>query len=212
MLCIDGGLGELSLPVLIVYCAVQRLHGQIVERNRNAVPFTSPGLERFAPTLGAENGNSTNPERVGKKPSSIPKVILIKLHLVLPQQLSQFLLEGHLPVVFLLARNIFLHRFRMGGADREYPITGLPLKFAQHSAPAANPGAGSAFYLLDDLHHRVFSRQIDHRMHVVSRPVDDQRRRVPIFKNPGKIRLHLQAQMLIAQKGETLFGGKYKMN
>ena len=59
---------------------------------------------------------------------SIPNISFLPFDLVFAQQRSQFVLKSHLPVIFLMAGNVFFDLFQIRLTDREVRITSLPFE------------------------------------------------------------------------------------
>src|ERR1017187_10411227 len=75
--------------------------------------------------------NSPNPNGVvtsGDEQSddSIPHITFIKFDFVFAQQRAKFVLKRHLPMMFLLARDVLFPLLKLGLAHREIRIPALP--------------------------------------------------------------------------------------
>ena len=117
-----------------------------LESNRNAVSSFSPGLPRFAATLGNEFEIASNRKAV----VSFPDVTLIPLYLVLRQQCSHLILETKLSMVILLVRYISLDLLQVRLTHGEISIARLPFE-AGKSRFLFQPNIGYAFQLFNPL-------------------------------------------------------------
>jgi len=59
---------------------------------------------------------------------SIPHIFFIPFDFVFAEQRQQLVLKIHLPVVFLLSGDVWLHLFQIRLADREIRVAALPFK------------------------------------------------------------------------------------
>ena len=73
----------------------------------------------------------------------IPKVTLVPLQMVLPQQGAQFLLETHFRMMILLVPNVVRYLFEVGLADAEICLASWPLKINAVPCPSFEPGTGN---------------------------------------------------------------------
>ena len=136
--------------------------------------------------------NSPNPNGVMaigdvQVDDSIPDIAFIKFDFVPAQQRTKFVLILHLPMMFLLARNVLFHQFKNRLAHREIRIAALPFKIGEVAAMFFEPAVGNPFQFLHPFCLGDGADKTAKQMNVVIHPTNNERRTFEGFGNAAHV-------------------------
>src|SRR6267142_6117536 len=93
----------------------------------------------------------------------------------------------------LLVVDIANHRIRIGLADRERPVSALPMKLCEFRALRFDPLGGTGLHNFYDLRHWQRPREAEEKMNVVRSTPDAEGRAVVVSQHHGKVGMQFRA-------------------
>ena len=91
------------------------------------------------------------------------------------QQGAKLVLKRHLPMMFLLARDVLFHLLKVLLAHREIRVSPLPFKICVVTALRLEPAVGHPFQFLHPFRLGDGAPKTAEQMNVVFNPADDER-------------------------------------
>src|ERR1700677_4181064 len=101
---------------------------------------------------------------------SIPYITLVPVETILFEQATKLVLERHLSMVLFLIGDVAAQQLHMTGANRERPVTTLPIEIHKGGRFCLEPLGRVSLQLLDQVGHRNGSTQPAENMDVVRCP------------------------------------------
>jgi hypothetical protein len=119
-----------------------------------------------------------------------------------------FVLEGGLFVMLFLIRDIAFDRLKIGGADGEDAVSGLPSEVAERGIALFDPKTGDAFEFLDPIGLGDGAGVAGEEVDVVIHAADNDGRTIELFRYASEVGVGFGAEDRIAQEWMAVFGGK----
>ena len=139
---------------------------------------------------------------------SVPEISLVESDPVFVEEGEVFLLEGSLPVVFLLFQDVIPDRFDFALADRESAVAGLPGEVLERDVLAFRPKAGTTLHLPDEVARRHGPWQDYQQMHMIRHASRGETFSALFGDESAEIAVHVSEDRGIAEEGFAILRGE----